>query len=304
MAMLLMLSFPLVCYSANKEIDNIRAIFSDNQHTQALQLINTYRNHNPKNLDAHFLQGVIQQSLGQLNSAEKTFLAISQNNPDLPEPYNNLAAIYALKGDFDRARKHLLKAIESHESYATAYSNLTAIYAQLASVAYSEALNMATQPASKMNLSMIDHLYSKEAENIAIAVLKKANRTAIPRVAPPISPNIADKNQVILALERWSEAWSQQNSELYLAAYSKDFQTPGTLSLKQWKKQRKSRIKSPSFIKVRVLNPKVTVLSQTSVSVVFSQHYRSNRFEDTVKKNLIMINKEGKWRIIQEYIIR
>jgi len=44
--------------------------------------------------------------------------------PELPEPYNNLAVLYAARGDHDGARDALLRAISTHPSYATAHENL------------------------------------------------------------------------------------------------------------------------------------------------------------------------------------
>src|SRR3972149_4567020 len=62
--------------------------------------------------------------------------------PALPEPYNNLAVIYAAQGQYEKARAALEQSIRTHPSYATAYENLGDVYAKLASQAYDKALQL------------------------------------------------------------------------------------------------------------------------------------------------------------------
>ena len=54
--------------------------------------------------------------------------------PELPEPHNNLAVLYAQKGDYELARDELEAAIGAAPDYAIAYENLGDIYARLAAV--------------------------------------------------------------------------------------------------------------------------------------------------------------------------
>src|SRR2546425_9737176 len=70
------------------------------------------------------------------------FTKLTQDYPELPEPYNNLAVIYASQGQYEKARAALEQSIRTHPSYATAYENLGDVYAKLASQAYDKALQL------------------------------------------------------------------------------------------------------------------------------------------------------------------
>ena len=98
-----------------------------------------------------FLKGVIQLDTGKRAEAIAAFTQLTQDAPELPEPYNNLAVIYASQNQFDKARGALESAIRTNPSYAIAQENLGDVYARLASQAYSKALqldqnNTAVQP--------------------------------------------------------------------------------------------------------------------------------------------------------------
>ncbi len=58
------------------------------------------------------------------------FTKLSEDYPELPEPYNNLAVLYAQQKQYDKARTALEMAIRTHPSYAIAYENLGDIYAK------------------------------------------------------------------------------------------------------------------------------------------------------------------------------
>ena len=76
------------------------------------------------------------------DDAIKVFTELTEDYPELPEPYNNLAVLYATQGEYDKARKALEMAIRTHPSYAIAHENLGDIYATLASQAYDKALQL------------------------------------------------------------------------------------------------------------------------------------------------------------------
>jgi ketosteroid isomerase-like protein len=70
------------------------------------------------------------------------FQKLVDDYPALLPPYNNLAVLYGSQGDYNKARITLEKAIRTNPEYATAYQNLGDVYAQLASQAYSKALQL------------------------------------------------------------------------------------------------------------------------------------------------------------------
>ncbi|WP_295983221.1 tetratricopeptide repeat protein [uncultured Variovorax sp.] len=118
---------------------------------EAMAKAEAYLKDKPRDPQMRFLKGVIQLDTGKRNEAIAAFTQLTLDAPELPEPYNNLAVIYASQNQFDKARAALESAIRTNPSYATAQENLGDVYARLASQAYSKALqldqnNTAVQP--------------------------------------------------------------------------------------------------------------------------------------------------------------
>ncbi|MEO5669867.1 MAG: tetratricopeptide repeat protein, partial [Ramlibacter sp.] len=87
----------------------------------------------PRDPQMRFLKGVLQTEAGRTPDAIATFTRLTEDYPELPEPYNNLAVLYAGQSQFDKARAALEMAIRTNPSYATAHENLGDVYAKLAS---------------------------------------------------------------------------------------------------------------------------------------------------------------------------
>ena len=75
-------------------------------------------------------------------AAIATLNLITEDYPELPEPHNNLAVLYAAQGQLDKAKSALETALRINPAYATAHENLGDVYAQLASQSYSRALQL------------------------------------------------------------------------------------------------------------------------------------------------------------------
>ncbi len=119
----------------------------------------------PRDPQLRFLRGVAQADAGKHNEAIVTFTKLTEEYPELPEPYNNLAVLYAGQNQLDKSRAALEMAIRTNPSYATAHENLGDIYAKLASQAYSKALQLdaGTANSVKPKLAMIRSLFTPEA---------------------------------------------------------------------------------------------------------------------------------------------
>lgn len=96
----------------------------------------------PRDAQLRFLKGVLLAQVGRRDEAIAVFVALNEDYPELAEPYNNLAVLYAARGEFDQARIALEAAVRSHPGYATAYENLGDIYLRLAARAYARALSL------------------------------------------------------------------------------------------------------------------------------------------------------------------
>jgi colicin import membrane protein len=115
----------------------------------------------PSDINLRFLQGLIYTRMNRLDDAAAVFTKLTEEHPELPEPYNNLAVVHAARGDFEKARQALQRAISTHPSYATAHENMGDIYAKMASQAYNQALQLDEDNAmAKAKLALIDNLFS------------------------------------------------------------------------------------------------------------------------------------------------
>lgn len=128
---------------------------------EALVKADQYLASKPRDPQMRFLKGVIQRDAGKSADAIATFSRLTEDYPELPEPYNNLAVLYAGQSQFDKARTALEMAIRTNPSYATAHENLGDVYAKLASQAYNKALQLDTSnQAIAPKLALIRELFS------------------------------------------------------------------------------------------------------------------------------------------------
>jgi Flp pilus assembly protein TadD len=121
-----------------------RAALRSGDTVGAAVAVNRHLAQNPKDPRGRFLKGVILTEQGRTNEAFETFFVLTQDHPEYAEPYNNLAVIYAGRGEYARARELLETAIRVNPQYATAYENLGDVYARLASQAYEKAAKIDT----------------------------------------------------------------------------------------------------------------------------------------------------------------
>ncbi|WP_439685130.1 Tetratricopeptide repeat protein [Cupriavidus oxalaticus] len=95
---------------------------------------------NPRNAQARFQRAWALAQSGREDAAIQAFTEMAADFPELPEPHNNLALLYAKRGDLKRAEAELLLATEVKPAFAIAYTNLGDVYRRLAEQAYAEAL--------------------------------------------------------------------------------------------------------------------------------------------------------------------
>ena len=93
----------------------------------------------PRNVQLRFIKARLQVELRDFESARNTWIEITQQFPELPEPYNNLAALAANQGKWIEARDYLELALKLRPDYVTAQGNLADIYLRLSDRYYSSA---------------------------------------------------------------------------------------------------------------------------------------------------------------------
>ena len=179
------------------DLQEINKLLKAGQTQLALDRVNVYLTTKPKDAVGRFIRGLAQAELGKTNDAIMTFQALTEDYPELPEPYNNLAVLYSSKGQFEKARVALELAIQTHPSYSTAHENLGDIYAKLASQAYDKALQLDKgngMVATKLNLVRDLFSTNPKANTAPRTTASAAGMTAAPVAAvaanltPPKAP--------------------------------------------------------------------------------------------------------------------
>jgi Flp pilus assembly protein TadD len=154
-------SLPLAAAHADA-VDDARALLQKGQPAAALSRVEAHLKDNPKDARGRFLRGVILTEQQKPDEAIAVFRALNEDMPELPEPYNNLAVLYAAKGRYDDARRVLETAVVAHPGYALAYENLGDIYARMAARAYEQAGKLDPKAAgAREKLKMAEQLLAR-----------------------------------------------------------------------------------------------------------------------------------------------
>jgi len=173
----------LPCAAYADEYAEVAQLTRDGKFTEALSKADAYLAGKPRDPQMRFLKGVTQKDAGKIAEAITTFSKLTEEFPDLPEPYNNLAVLYASQNQFDKAKSALELALKTNPGYAIAYENLGDVYAKLSSQAYNKALQIeGTNPAITPKLALARQLFNSSAGRVATI---GTNATVVPEKAPP-----------------------------------------------------------------------------------------------------------------------
>lgn len=286
---------------------DVNRLLKAGQPTEAMSKIDQFLAAKPRDPQMRFLKGVILAETGKTNEAIATFVKLTEEFPELPEPYNNLAVLYAGQSQFDKARVALEMAIRTNPSYATAHENLGDVYAKLASQAYSKALQLDGSNAGvPPKLALIRNLFAPEIRTTkpgttapaAAAVAAPPPKPTAPVVAAP-APAPEGASEVIAAVQAWAKAWASKDMGGYLGAYGEKFDPPGKRSRKSWEAERTDRIVSKHSITVNVSDFDVKVADGKAV-VNFRQDYKAGSLVANSRKILDMQRQNGRWVIVRE----
>lgn len=272
----------------------------------ALKRIERFLSSSPQDAEGRFTRGLILVKQNKSADAIKAFTELTRDYPQLPEPYNNLAVLYAQNGDYEKARDALEAALKTNPAYATAHENLGDIYAALAGAAYNRALALdQSNQTTRYKLSLINQVSGVPSTKPAPAVAATPATTPAPATAPaaPAVPaSAADSSQVLAALDAWARAWSARDADAYLAAYAPDFQPEGGASRTDWEALRRSRIGKAKLISVKIIGAEVQTVDPQQVRVLFTQDYASDTLADKVSKAIDLRQVDGAWKIVRETV--
>ena len=311
------------------ELQEVAKLYKQGNFASALEKAEAYLATKPKDAQMRFNKGLILTEQNKIADAIRVFSALSEDFPELPEPYNNLAVLHASQGQYEKAKTALEMAIRTHPSYSTAHENLGDIYAKMASQAYGKALQLdKSNTAAQTKLAMIKDLFTGKQDSTKIAAARQAVETPAkvperipekavekpalektivaekPKVAsePLNTGHSSNSGEITQTLKAWAKAWSDKDVAAYLAFYASDFRTPGGTSRQAWEKNRHERISKPRSIQVSIAEPGIEVIDATHAKVRFRQSYHSESIKSTTTKALTFVKSGERWLIQQENV--
>jgi tetratricopeptide (TPR) repeat protein len=287
--------------AASPALDEAQALIDQGRLENALERLERQVSSAPQDAEARFMRGLVLVRLNRHDDAAKVFTALTRDFPQLPEPYNNLAVIYAQQGDYDKARQALEAALASHPSYSVAHENLGDIYAALSAAAYNRALTLdPANAALRAKLTLVSRLDGL-ARGAVATTAPAAPASAAAAAAPPAPvPAATDDDAIRQVLLDWAAAWSSQDVDKYLSFYAPDFTPDGGVSRQAWESLRRARVAKPRQISVRLSELRVTPQGPGRAQATFRQDYQSEALNHQSTKVLDLIRSGGRWLIRRE----
>lgn len=320
-----------ICFSGTvlagpaEDTTDAMKLYQQGKLDQALAKVNGALSQQPKDAQGRWLKAMIFIDQKKTADAIQMLTGLTEDYPELPEPYNNLAVLYANQGNYDKAKAALELAIHTNPSYATAYENLGDIYAQLARRSYDKALQLdKTSTTAQGKLSMVKDIFSlpksgsadpAKTATVQTAQLTKVEPKLDPKAAPKAepkvdpaktAPTIATKPVVAASgnasadiaatVQAWARAWAAKDTTGYLGFYAPDFETPKGMSRAAWEAQRKERIEPKKSISVDAKIIKTSVQGNVA-TVVFRQAYRADALKNDSTKTMVLVKTGDRWLI-------
>ena len=280
-------------FTVSKEInfEEIKSMTSSSP-SRALVEIDLLLESNSNNHNLLFLRAVTLTKLEKKDLAIKTYISLIEKFPKLPEPYNNLAVLYAEQNKLLEAKQILEKALKTNNSYSVAHINLGDVYTRMASDAYRKAFELDESPVANNKLQLINELFSYSPNMQRNNLVNTGSKSEIKSK----EQEIAELNSFV---ERWKTSWENKELDTYFSSYSRYFKIKGDISYKGWKKTRTEKIINKKEINIQITNIKYK-FKEGYWFVNMSQAYNSGNYSDKENKTLVIINESGDYKIIEE----
>ena len=262
-------------------------------------------------------------SLNKLLENEKTKQAtLSANSEALAIAQQQLQESKQLLGQLKLSQKDLEEALKLERQKSEVAANQLASFEKQAAEVESDLvaklrieLANAESALGKANSETKTLIAKNQELSRQVEVAKTELASATVAAAKPIqtagqTPKVFDqsmKDAAISLIKDWAQAWSNQDVGSYLSFYQSDYTSSSNLSRAQWVDQRRIRLTNKSFINVNVRDFLV-IPTANGFSVTFTQHYRSNTLDDTIRKRIDFALGEGQplssAKISSEKIVR
>lgn len=130
-----------VAAAADDPAERVVFLISEGKFAEARIALEPLLARNPNAPRLRLTDGILRAREGRTAEAIAVFERLRSDRPDMFEPLNNLAVLYARQGRLDAARDALVDALERRPD-AAAYANLGDVYRDLAERAYARARDL------------------------------------------------------------------------------------------------------------------------------------------------------------------
>lgn len=117
--------------SIDETLERALALTAEDRFAEARRVLDPLLARDADHPRLRLLDGVLRVQEGRAREAIEVFDRLRRDHPEMSEPWNNLAVLYAAEGRIDEAREALLAALERRPT-AAGYANLGEIHAKLA----------------------------------------------------------------------------------------------------------------------------------------------------------------------------
>ncbi len=106
--------------------------------------------------------------------------------------------------------------------------------------------------------------------------------------------------KIKMFLQSWVSAWADGDVEHYLSHYTEGRSPRTGFTREAWESHRRARISPDQDIEIDLKLESIGREDSGIFDVVFIQHYRSESYEDQVRKRLFLLPEAGEFRIFKE----
>ena len=120
-------------------VSDVHSLVAKGDLAAALRAADAAVQADPRAAQPRFLRAVVLMDLQRSADALAAFTQLSQEYPELPEPFNNIALLQVRAGQLELARQALESALRNDPGHRAARSNLGEVHLMLAVQAWQQA---------------------------------------------------------------------------------------------------------------------------------------------------------------------
>ncbi|MBX2867402.1 MAG: tetratricopeptide repeat protein [Acidiferrobacterales bacterium] len=281
----------------------VKVLIEDEEYKNAIARVEAALKKDKKNSVLLLQRGLVLVKLDRLDDAKAHYKKLKRRIKNNPEPWNNLAMVYRLEGNYEQAVTEFKKTIKRFPDYVTALENLGDTYIEMAQRAYAAGAEIDPKQELLVSKSELGLEFSTlavsntpSAKRRALAKQKRSNKEITKKTAV----SLLVEQQVFDLLNSWITSWSERNIEKFLSHYSNQYIPQNNISLEEWLAGKSKAISQAKYIRIKLDDIKIEQFDQSNLTATFKQYYESDSSKNRSIKTLGLRVYNGQWFIVRE----